>query len=111
MAEAKRTIKLLLALMNCKPIVSENWLTMSMKKHTAVRNFDDFPLTGDSFSARFGVDLLTLVKKRKEINGDNLIFEGKVFYVSKNFSDPSDEEIVSLIIAGGGSIRKTLPNK
>lgn len=41
--EAKRTIKLLLALMKRKPILSEEWLNNSIKANKINHSFSDYP--------------------------------------------------------------------
>ncbi|KAL4432940.1 hypothetical protein ABPG74_014454 [Tetrahymena malaccensis] len=110
--ETKRTIKLLLALMKKKPIVHEKWLTDSIRQNKLLSNFSNYqPEDSQYFKERFNNDLEYFIQKRKSIQQENLIFDGYTFYVSKNLNEPTEEELISLIEAGGGQIRKTLPNK
>ncbi|EAR99888.3 BRCT domain protein (macronuclear) [Tetrahymena thermophila SB210] len=110
--ETKRTIKLLLAVMKKKPIVHEKWLTDSIRQNKLLSNYSNYqPEESQYFKERFNNDLEFFIQKRKQISHDNQIFEGYTFYISKSITEPNEEELTSLIEAGGGQIRKTLPNK
>lgn len=94
------------------PIVTEAWLDdCSKRNQLLIEDLQNYSPSGDLLKQRFGEDLSQLLKRRRSIGQENLIFEGLTMYLSKSLTDPSDKEIELLIEAGGGSIRKTLPNK
>ncbi|KAL4478049.1 hypothetical protein ABPG72_013488 [Tetrahymena utriculariae] len=110
--ETKRTIKLLLALMKKKPIVHEKWLNDSIRQNKLLSNYSNYqPEDSQYFKERFNNDLEFFIQKRKSIPQENSIFDGYTFYISKSLDEPNEGELTSLIEAGRGQIRKTLPNK
>ena len=109
--QAKRTVKLLTAITQNTPVVSEQWAKDCIERKELLERYGDYvPASSEEFVQKNGDSLEKLLRARSRLGDDFRVFRDLRFWVSEG-AEPSRRELESLIRLGGGTVLEKRPNR